>query len=161
MATDEDYAAFLEKANADPSEGISATQSVGRAGLKAVDEGEAIPAVLKSAVADAFYVSDADEPFEPVCLNLPEDKGTLPDEATFAKLVEHPQPEEAVVEIMDIGKWDPQGQYKELVDATRKATKGSDVMVYRIERGGSRVEYWLVGVEGGKLLGVKALAIES
>jgi hypothetical protein len=66
-----------------------------------------------------------------------------------------------VVEIMDIGKWDPQGQYKELVDATRKATKGSDVMVYRIERGGSRVEYWLVGVEGGKLLGVKALAIES
>lgn len=83
MATDEDYAAFLEKANADPSEGISATQSVGRAGLKAVDEGEAIPAVLKSAVADAFYVSDADEPFEPVCLNLPEDKGTLPDEGAF------------------------------------------------------------------------------
>lgn len=39
--------------------------------------------------------------------------------------------------------------------------KGSDVRVYRISRDGSRVEYWVVGVVDGKLLGVKALAIES
>jgi hypothetical protein len=62
---------------------------------------------------------------------------------------------------MDVAHWDTQGQYKKLVDATRDATKGSDVMVYRLPREGARVEYWLVGVEGGKLLGVKALAIES
>lgn len=63
--------------------------------------------------------------------------------------------------ILDIGEWDSQGQYKDVVHATRKSTEGSDVRVYRISRGGSRVEYWLVGVADGKLLGVKALAIES
>ena len=62
---------------------------------------------------------------------------------------------------MDIGEWDSQGQYKDLIEATREATKGSDVRVYSISRGGSRIEYWVVGVTGGKLLGVKALAIES
>jgi hypothetical protein len=62
---------------------------------------------------------------------------------------------------MDIAEWDSTGQYKDVVDATREATKGSDVRIYRISRGGSRIEYWVVGVEGGKLLGVKALAIES
>ena len=62
---------------------------------------------------------------------------------------------------MDIGEWDTQGQYKDVVDATREATKGNDVRVYKISRDGTRVEYWLVGVEGGKLVGVKALAVES
>ncbi len=47
------------------------------------------------------------------------------------------------------------------MEATREATKGSDVRVYRISREGSRVEYWVVGLEGGKLIGAKALAVES
>lgn len=80
---------------------------------------------------------------------------------TFASLLKHPDPSSAEVEIMDVSEWDSNGQYKELVDATREATKGSDVRVYRIGKGGSRVEYWLVGLEGGKIVGVKALAIES
>lgn len=88
-------------------------------------------------------------------------EGTDGELVAFAKLVGHPSAEEAGVQIMDIGEWDVQGQYKELVDATRAVTKGSDIRVYRIQRGGARVEYWVVGVEGGKLLGVKALAIES
>ncbi len=62
---------------------------------------------------------------------------------------------------MDIGEWDTQGQYKDVVNATREASKGSDVRVYRIVKDGSRVEYWVVGVDGGNLVGVKALAIES
>lgn len=62
---------------------------------------------------------------------------------------------------MDIGEWDTQGQYKDVVEATREACKGSDVRVYRVELGGTRVEYWVVGLEGGKLVGLKALAIES
>jgi hypothetical protein len=62
---------------------------------------------------------------------------------------------------MDIGEWDTQGQYKEIVDATRDATKGGDVRVYRISKEGSRAEYWVVGVESGKLIGAKALAVES
>jgi hypothetical protein len=81
--------------------------------------------------------------------------------ATFAKLVNHPNPKNADVSIMDIGAWDSQGQYKDVVDAVRKEAKGSDVRVYRIGRDGARVEYFVVGVEGGTLVGVKALAIES
>lgn len=79
----------------------------------------------------------------------------------FAKLVSHPSPEEASVEIMDVADWDTQGQYKKLVHAVREASNGSDVRIYRISKSGSRVEYWVVGVENGKLVGVKALAIES
>jgi hypothetical protein len=185
MATDEEYMAFLDKANADPSAGVAKKQSRSQqARLKTVDREEDIPVRLREVTKDAFYVSDADEPFEPVCLRLMDGEDTLPDEGAFlrgpplgysllgsylliwvavgfAKLVQHPSPEEAEVEIMDVARWDVRGQYKELVDATRDATKGSDVMVYRVERGGPRVEYWLVGVEGGKLLGVKALAVES
>jgi hypothetical protein len=78
MASDEDYASFLDKANADPNEGVSRTQSAGKIELKAVDHGEEIPAVLKKGTKEAFYVSDADEPFVPVCLKI-KGKG-LPDE---------------------------------------------------------------------------------
>lgn len=62
---------------------------------------------------------------------------------------------------MDIGEWDQQGQYKEVVNAVRKETKGNDVRVYKIARDGTRVEYFVVGLDGGNLVGVKALAIES
>ena len=79
MASDEDYAAFLDKANEDPNAGVSKTQSSGKIQLKAVDHGAEVPAVLKKVTKDAFYVSDADEPFEPVCLKLGKGKG-LPDE---------------------------------------------------------------------------------
>jgi len=79
MASDEDYIAFLDKANEDPSTGVANTQSKNKkVELKAVDSGVEVPAVLKKATEDAFYVSDADEPFVPVCL-----KGAgkgLPDE---------------------------------------------------------------------------------
>jgi len=159
MASDEDYAAFLDKANQDPNEGVSKTQSSSKVEFKAVDKGVNVPACLKKATKDAFYVSDADEPFEPVCLKHA--GKTLPDEVAFANLVNHPSPDGAEVTIMDIGEWDTQGQYKDVVDATREASKGSDVRVYRISKSGPRIEYWVVGLEGGKLVGVKALAIES
>jgi hypothetical protein len=180
MASDEDYAAFLDKANADPNEGVAKTRTSNKVALKAVDHGVEIPAALTKATEDTFYVSDADEPFEPVCLKLGgKGKGIMPDEGlcsasseqscgltkniavAFAKLVHHPSPEDADVTILDIGEWDPSGQYKDIVDATRAASKGSDVRVYRISAGGSRVEYYLVGIDGEKLVGVKALAVES
>lgn len=82
---------------------------------------------------------------------------------TFATLIAHPSPADAVeeIQIMDIGEWDPQGQYKEIVKAVREASKGSDVRVYRVPGEGSRVEYWVVGTEGGRLVGAKALGVES
>ncbi|KAH8811836.1 hypothetical protein F5884DRAFT_750184 [Xylogone sp. PMI_703] len=161
MASDEDYAAFLEKANQDPNEGIANTSGSNKLEFKAVSTGVKVPDVLSKATQDAFYISDSDEEFVPVCLKLPKGKKGLPDEVAFADLVTHPDPESAEVSIMDVAEWDPQGQYKELVDATREAAKGSDVRVYRIGKEGARVEYWLVGVSEGHLVGVKALAIES
>jgi hypothetical protein len=62
---------------------------------------------------------------------------------------------------MDIGEWDTQGAYKEVVDAVREAGKGSDVRVYRIARDGTRFEYWVVTLAEGKLVGAKVLAVES
>lgn len=84
----------------------------------------------------------------------------------FADLIGHPDPSNADIEILDPVKWDSKGQYKDLVDATRKACMGGDVRVYRVPLGGTRVEYWVVGVDRGtkgknKLVGVKALAVES
>lgn len=83
----------------------------------------------------------------------------------IAKLINHPDPENAEVEILDPVDWDTQGQYKDIIDAVTKAGKGNDVRVYKISKGGVRVEYWVVTTEGkgknAKLVGVKALAIES
>jgi hypothetical protein len=76
MASDEDYASFLDKANEDPSAGTAKSQSKGKVELKAVDA--EVPAALKKATKDAFYVSDADEPFVPVALKF--GGKTLPDE---------------------------------------------------------------------------------
>lgn len=77
MASDEDYMAFLDKANQDPSAGTAKSSSK-KIELKATDSGAKVPAVLSKAVQDQFYISDADEPFVPVYLKT--SGKTLPDE---------------------------------------------------------------------------------
>lgn len=57
--------------------------------------------------------------------------------------------------------WDPRGQYTRLIEAVREATKGNDVRVYRVVRDKTRSEYWLVSGEEGRIVGVKALGVES
>jgi hypothetical protein len=77
MASDADYASFLDKANQDPNEGAAQGKS-GKIELKALDSGVEVPKVLQNAIKDAWYTSDADEKFTPVVLNF---KGkSLPDE---------------------------------------------------------------------------------
>ncbi|KAI0025111.1 hypothetical protein F4780DRAFT_722279 [Xylariomycetidae sp. FL0641] len=168
MASDEDYMAFLDKANQDPSAGSSSVKTQDKKDeFKATDDGASVPALLQQATRDAFYVSDADEPFVPVCLEWDEGGKGLPDEEEFAKLIHHPDPAKATgsIELQDPADWDTQGRYKEIVDAVRAAGKGNDVRVYRVPRGGSRVEYWVVTTEGkgkdARLVGAKALAVES
>ncbi|KAI0865463.1 hypothetical protein F4860DRAFT_461530 [Xylaria cubensis] len=165
MASDEDYMAFLDKANQDPNEGQAKPQSKSNEGFKATDDGAQIPAAIQNATKDAFYVSDADEPFVPVCLAWDEGGKGLPDEEEFATLIHHPDPSKAEIEIQDPTDWDTQGQYGGIIDAVTKAGKGNDVRVYRIVKGGVKVEYWVVTTEGkgadAKLVGAKALAVES
>ncbi|KAI0832988.1 hypothetical protein F5Y06DRAFT_290339 [Hypoxylon sp. FL0890] len=165
MASNEDYMAFLDKANRDPSEGYTKPQSSSRQEFKATDDGAQIPAVIQEATKDTFYVSDADEPFVPVYLVWDEGGKGLPDEEEFASLIQHPDPSNAQIEIQDPAEWDPRGQYKSILDAVEKVGKGNDVRVYRVSKGGTKVEYWVVTTVGkganAKLVGAKALAIES
>ncbi|KAK4455475.1 hypothetical protein QBC34DRAFT_460440 [Podospora aff. communis PSN243] len=168
MASDEDYMAFLNKANKDPSEGYeqqATTKNSGREPFKTTDSGVEVPKVLLKVTRDKFYVSDADEPWEAVGLGWDEGGRGLPDEEEFATLIGHWAPKEAEIEIMDPVDWDRNGQYKDVIDAVREAGAGNDVRVYRVGRGGVKAEYWVVTTEGkgkgAKLVGVKALAVES
>jgi hypothetical protein len=80
MASDEDYAAFLEQVNADPG---AKKKPQGEVKAKTVDDGEA-PKTLRDVVQDEVYVSEADEPWEVVSLRMEgEGKETLPDEGRF------------------------------------------------------------------------------
>ena len=164
MSSDADYAAFLDKANQDPSEGHAKTSGAGKKGeLKTMDQGVEVPHGLAKVADTTVYTSDADEPFVPVALKF--GGKSLPDEDEFARLIQHSSPDNADITIQDPVDWDSQGNYTEVVDAVRRASKGNDVRVYRVGRDGTRVEYWVVTVDGhgagSTLLGLKALAIES
>lgn len=74
MASDEDYAAFLAKANQDTGAAPS-TQSIK---TKAVDA--EVPHVLLQ--VEEYYISDADEPFEPVSLKW--DSDSMPSKGQHA-----------------------------------------------------------------------------
>lgn len=88
MAADDDYMAFLNKANEDPSasSGSAAAQSSpghkSKKELKVADLDAEIPQPLVAATQEAFYVSDADEPFVAVSLAWANGKG-LPNEGTW------------------------------------------------------------------------------
>jgi hypothetical protein len=69
MASDEDYASFLEKANQDPSGGKASAQSSKKASTRSVDT--VVPQALEQ--VEEYYTSDADEPFEPVSLKWQRD----------------------------------------------------------------------------------------
>ena len=83
MATDEEYMAFLDKANRDPNEGYATPQAVAPSlaqEFKAQDVGAKVPAAIAAVTTDRFYTSEADEPFVPVALKWDERGLTLPDE---------------------------------------------------------------------------------
>ena len=63
MASDDDYVAFLEKANQDTGASSLSAQSK-PISTRSVDA--EVPQILQQ--VDEYYISDADEPFEPVSL---------------------------------------------------------------------------------------------
>ena len=92
MASDEAYMDFLNKANEDVSGGgAQSAQQSGSSKFKAVDTGAEVPSAIQRAVKDAFYVSDADEPFEGVSLKW-NGEGGLPDEGQFSILIRFSSP---------------------------------------------------------------------
>ncbi|KAI9792445.1 MAG: hypothetical protein M1816_002329 [Peltula sp. TS41687] len=177
---DDAYAAFLNQANQDAGGGVqsqSQTRSQSQstfATTKAVDTD--VPAALQQ-LPRTFYTSDTDEPFEAVSLRWSKKK--LPDEDEFQALISHSggqqqqqqqqQQEVSIsVSIMDAKAFDPKGHYGAVLDAVAKAAADGgggrhNRRVYRVGHGGTRVEYYVVALDGthSRLVGVKARAVES
>jgi hypothetical protein len=67
MSSDADYAAFLDKANQDTDSAETKDASQKKSyGTKSVNT--AVPKVLEQ--VEEYYISDSDEPFEPVALEF-------------------------------------------------------------------------------------------
>ncbi|KAF5026108.1 hypothetical protein F66182_1796 [Fusarium sp. NRRL 66182] len=157
MSNDDDYMAFLNKANQDTGVGASTQE---KTTFKAKDQGSEVPKSIINVCKKAVYTSDADEPFEEVSLQWEGNNG-LPSDIEFAKLINHSSPDSADIQILDPLTWDSRGQYTEVIDAVREASQGNDVRVYQVSRDATRTEYWVVSHADGKLIGAKALAVES
>ncbi|KAK8247434.1 hypothetical protein HDK77DRAFT_508846 [Phyllosticta capitalensis] len=153
MASDADYAAFLDKANQDTG-ASAATAAQSRIGTKAVDT--EVPASLRQ--VDEYLMSDADEPFEPVSLKWGKD--SLPCAADFAKLIGH---DDGAVASISQDDFDPRGQYAKVVQAVKQASGSDLVAFFRAQHGSTRAEYWVVGLESSTkaVVGLKAIAVES
>lgn len=75
MSSDADYASFLDKANQDTGAGDVSAKSKS---VKTKAVNAAVPKALEE--VEEYYVSDADEPFEPVSLKW--EKASLPSTGT-------------------------------------------------------------------------------
>jgi hypothetical protein len=152
MGADEDYEAFLNKANEDASGATaSSAPSTKKASTKAVNT-SSVPSPLEN--IDAFYTTDSDEPFEPVSLKYEGDK--VPSAKQLGELIGKDG-----VEGINRKEFEAGGSYGEVVEAVEGVTEGK-VAFFRVELGGTRSEVWVVGVDGkGSLVGLKAVAILS
>ncbi|CAG7556647.1 unnamed protein product [Fusarium equiseti] len=157
MSNDDDYMAFLNKANQDTGASASTQE---KAVFKAKDAGVEVPKAISNVCKKAVYTSDADEPFEEVSLKW-QGKNGLPTETEFAELINHSSPSSADIQILDPLSWDSHGKYIDVIEAVREASQGNDVRVYQVSRDSTRTEYWVVSHADGKLIGAKALSIES
>jgi len=97
--SDQDYMAFLNKANEDPAAGVVATGANAGGGaqtknhvFRATEDGVEVPAAIVRLCGrhaggggdgGVYYTSDADEPFEAVALGWDEAGRGLPDEGGF------------------------------------------------------------------------------
>ncbi|KAH6955133.1 hypothetical protein HG530_015660 [Fusarium avenaceum] len=159
MSNDDDYMSFLNKANQDTGTGAGASAQE-KTAFKAKDHGVEVPKAIAEVCKKAVYTSDADEPFEEVSLKWQGSNG-LPSETEFAKLINHSSPDSADIDILDPLTWDSDGKYTDVIDAVREASQGNDVRVYQVSRDKTRTEYWVVSHFDGKLIGAKALSVES
>ena len=81
MASDDAYAAFLDKANQDVGSDAPVSTSSNKA---SVNHQQNVPKALVAAAQDQYYVSDADEPFVAVAVPLKGEK--LPTEGVYINM---------------------------------------------------------------------------
>ena len=176
MSSDDAYSSFLDQANQDTGASKASTQSKSKSvSTKAVDTD--VPATLQK--VEQYYTSEADEPFEPVSLRW--NGKNMPSESTYAKTFilprcsKHELMQEYAAdefgeligvqsEVSTLGskEFDPQGQYKEVLQVVEKAGDGK-ARVFKIETGRARAEYYVVGFDekNGRVVGLKAKSVES
>ncbi|KAI1936892.1 hypothetical protein LOZ66_004400 [Ophidiomyces ophidiicola] len=172
MSSDDAYSSFLESANADPSAAVKSTSTVQSFHTtQSVGENQQVPQVLKN--VEMYYVSDADEEFEPASLHWDkavEGKWPTPDEFQSLILLGKNKPSVEISTLPETS-FDPRKQYGAVYDAIRTAITGSEakgtsepeLKVYRVQHSDTRMEYWVMGLDKKehRLLGMKARAIES
>ncbi|PLB39541.1 uncharacterized protein BDW47DRAFT_124534 [Aspergillus candidus] len=177
MSSDDAYMSFLDKANADLNNARAERaqrQSIAR--TEAVDIDVRVPTPLTS--VDAYYVSETDEPFEPVTLKWEKAvKGIWPDPTNLSNLISPTTDLSSSISTLSPSAFDPHNQYATVLRAVRAAAVQApsseaggaphqstvDVKVYRVEVGASRVEYWLLAlnIEESLLVGLRVKAVES
>ena len=160
MSDDASYSSFLDKANQDT--GVSPLNSSPKSAQAPSAKSYSstnVPYVLKN--IDATYTSDTDSPFEPVSFDY--DKTSLPSTQEFEKLVARASKDSgpARAEELSLEDFDPRGEYRDVVKRVEEVADGGEVKVYRVGRGKTRAEYFIVGLGDGRIVGVRAEAVES
>ncbi|CAG8127936.1 unnamed protein product [Penicillium salamii] len=156
MASDDAYMSFLDKANAD----VSPKSQQGGIQTQTVHSTLSVPKALQS--IQIYYISETDEPFEPVALKWDEAaKGTWPSPDQLSSLI---APDSNLsISTLSPSSFDPRNQYTAALDAVREAADGSEVKIYRVELTSTKIEYWVLGLHKAesRVVGLRAKAVES
>ncbi|KAJ5805181.1 hypothetical protein N7474_011068 [Penicillium riverlandense] len=170
MSSDDAYMSFLDKANADLDAG-RASQPSSTIRTQTVHTALKVPAPLRS--VDAYYVSETDEPFEPVALKWDgAAHGTWPSAAQLSSLISPDADLSNAISTLSPNSFDPKNEYASALHAVRaaaveKAEGGDqsnvDVKVYRVQLDKTRVEYWVLALHApeSQLVGLRAKAVET
>ncbi|KAJ5205270.1 hypothetical protein N7491_004106 [Penicillium cf. griseofulvum] len=171
MSSDDAYMSFLNKANADVSGGQALQQGAGTVKTETVHSSLSVPKPLQS--VDAYYISDTDEPFEPVVLKWDDAaKGSWPSADQLSSLISSDTNLSKSISIITPSAFDPNNQYASALDAVRTAAvekdSGADksaveLKVYRVEQTMTQCEYWVLALHApeSRLVGLRAKAVES
>ncbi|KAJ5325817.1 uncharacterized protein N7506_008919 [Penicillium brevicompactum] len=164
MASDDAYMSFLDKANADVS-GDSSQQG-SSVKTETVHSSVSVPKALQS--VDVYYVSDTDEPFEPVALKWDgAAKGSWPSADQLSSLISPDTDLSQSISTLSPSDFDPQNQYSKVLDAVREAgaenDKSGELKIYRVEITSTKIEYWVLALHKpeSRIVGLRAKAVES
>ncbi|CAI7672375.1 unnamed protein product [Penicillium pancosmium] len=171
MSSSDAYMSFLDKANADLNAGRATQQGTDTTRTETVDATTQIPTPLQS--VDSYYISDTDEPFEPVALLWKGAKqGVWPSPDQLSGLISPNADLGQAISTLSPSSFDPKNQYSSALRAVRSAAVERDenadqsaveVKVYRVELSSTKLEYWVLALDApeGRVVGLRAKAVES
>ncbi len=160
MSDDASYSSFLDKANQDTGkEPLNPQPKSPQPPNSKSYSSKNIPAPLDK--IEATYTSDTDAPFEPVSFDY--DGSSFPSAGEFEDLVGKAKGNNgpARAEELSLKDFDPRGEYKSVIESVKGVVEGGEVKIFRLGRGKTRAEYFIVGLKSGRIVGVRADAVES